>query len=91
MREIVARVVRPVCFVADYSGSVVAFDSSTLEKLAKGHSIPGALVVSPPALNLFLGHSQRMAARGVARRVFTCPERALSWALRQATLAARLP
>lgn len=86
--EIAAKVSRQVCFLADYTGSVIAFDGATLDRVAECRYMPGALVVSPPTLELFLGHSQRMAARGITRRIFTCPERALSWAVRQAALVA---
>lgn len=97
MREVGAtRDIQPLCFVADFAGSVVAADGVVLDGLmaaggAADTSMPGACVVSPPILNLFLDHAQRMAARGVTRRVFVCPESAHLWAQRQAALAGRRP
>jgi len=77
-------------FVADYAGAIVAMDGDGLDRVLEGESygsvpsLPAAMIVRPEMLELFSGHSLRMAGRGVVRQAFTDAVCALSWATRHA-------
>jgi len=77
-------------FVADYRGAVVAASGSELDAILAGDAsgsparLPAAMIVRYGDLDLFAGHSLRMAALGIMRRVFLDDGPAEAWALREA-------
>lgn len=77
-------------FLADYRAAVVAMDGAGLDRILEGEdhgavpSLPAAMIVQPELLELFSGHCERMAARGVVRAAFGCQVSAVVWAHRQA-------
>lgn len=94
-REIAARFAgQPVhAFAVDYTRAAVALSADDLDAVLAGErhgsvpSLPAAMIVSPPLVRLFDGHSLRMAQEGIVRRTFTEDAPALAWAARHAQRA----
>lgn len=85
---------RPVfAFVVNYVHAACALSAADLDAVLAGErhgsvpSLPAAMVVPPPLVDLFEGHSMRMAAEGIVRRTFTADAPALEWASRHAQRA----
>lgn len=78
------RVVR--AFVVDFRGGLLAAASWEL-KLIKGLPMPGAFVAEGPAYDSLRLHCLRRETEGLARRVTTDLQVAVSWASEQASRA----
>ena len=90
-REIISRHCGSIrAYVADYRSAVVALTGVELDAVLDGEApdatvcLPAAIVSGGSATSVFLGHTMRMAERGVMRLVFTDPAQAQEWAARQA-------
>lgn len=78
---------KPSAWVSDYRRAVLAVDLCSVAGLVSGDSalaIPAALVVGQPHIDMARDYAWQLAQRGLLRKVFTSPDRALEWAILEA-------
>ena len=75
----------PGASVCDFRSAVLAFSAADLDSwlLDQGvalRSVPSAVIVTPPQVELFLEHAASVAASGINRQVFLAAAPAMRWA-----------